>query len=505
MMVDEGAGEEQVLPNGDEVVDVARPRLLSNLIALLSSQVVTWTLALLLAVVLPRFIGPAELGQLRLAGAVWAIASLFVGLGTSVFLTIEMSRDERRGSQLVGTILVVRTLAFVVISGALVVIAVLRDLEIELRILLAITGVVTLIDSFASVYSAALAGLEKMSALAIAAVVSRLLHTVVLLTILFAGGGVVEVAAGTIVGSAAAVVIFSRAYGRYAPVTFAGWATASREVVRRSRVFLVAGATLIVYQQVDTIVMAALVDKSALGWYTTADALFSSLLFVPTVLLASIFPRMSRLHHHDQSELRTLVQQSFSSLMLIGVPIGLGTVVVGEEFAPLLFGEEYRQTGPVLQVFGIVAILVFGTTLFGGIARAVDRQGFWTWVMVACVLVTVPLDLLLVPWTDRRFNNGAIGGALAFLVTEFIMLALGIWKVAPNILDRQTVLRLGKIALCGGVMFLSTWPLRHYLFVVPVTIGAVVYPLMVWITGALSASERLLLADLRHRIAGRGV
>jgi len=82
--------------------------------------------------------------------------------------------------------------------------------------------------------------------------------------------------------------------------------------MRASAPYLFADAMVVVYLQIDTLVISLIATEQEVGWYATADTIFGSLLFVPAVLLTAIFPRMARVHHERPEEMAGHVQQAFT-------------------------------------------------------------------------------------------------------------------------------------------------------------------------------------------------
>jgi hypothetical protein len=115
----------------------------------------------------------------------------------------------------------------------------------------------------------------------------------------------------------------------------------------------------------------------------------------------------------------------------------------------------------------------------------------------------VPLDFVLVPWTDREFDNGAIGGALAYVVTEALLIVIGMWKVAPGLLNSVTWLRIGRLAVAGAAMLAVSWPLRDRFFVIPGLVSVVVYVVVILALRTLNDSERVLLQRARAQLPRR--
>ena len=216
-----------------------------------------------------------------------------------------------------------------------------------------------------------------------------------------------------------------------------------------------------IYQQIDTITLSLLIGEEPIGWYAVADVLFGSLLFVPVILMTALFPAIADLHG------RRAGRGCGAAATVVRVaPVDLGTDRPDDHRRePILYrpAVSTRSTAPsaqVLTVFGVVTILTCQTILIGRFAVATDRVKFWTGVMVVAILISIPLDIVLVPWADDRYGNGAIGGALAYVVTETVILTLGIAKIAPYLVNRRTFGRVARCAVAGGASLAASWWLR---------------------------------------------
>lgn len=476
-----------------------------NVFHLLSSQTITWALALILAVTQPRLLGPDAQGQLRLAFSLWTIAGVVIALGTGLYLTLEVARRREDGLALIGPVLAIRAVGFLVASCVMAAYLVMTQADSEFVLILGLYGLVVLFGGAAEVFAAAFVGIERMGVLAVSSIVSRVIGTALAVAVLLAGGdasSVVLIAAGAnLIG----LLILGHAFRSIATVRFRGAISKVRPILRGSFGFLLAGAILTTYQQVDTVIMSFLVDTDALGWYGTADTLFGSLLFIPTIVMGAVFPVLGRLHTNDPAAIAPLVKRTGAMLLLVTVPIGLGTAAVAGPVAPLLYGDDFRETGPVLAVLGPVIILTAGNVLFGTIALSTGRQRLWNLFMAGAILVTVPIDLVLVPWTDERYSNGAIGGALAYLVTESLLVVAGLVMVAPYLADRAFVWRAARIGIAGALMFAVAWPLRDELLLIPVLAACVVYALALVVLRVPDADDRRRVGNVLSRVGiGRG-
>jgi O-antigen/teichoic acid export membrane protein len=481
-----------------------RPSVLRNMAHMMSSQVVTWVLGTVAHVLTARHLGPEGVGQLRLAFSLWLIAQVFMTLGTSIYLTLEMARDRDHAAALVGPILRLRVGAFLAASLVIASYALIAGYGAEMALLLAVVGSTILVMTLGDTFSAALVGLEQMAYPAITTVISKFAYTAVLVGILLLGGGVVTVAAATTFNAVLSLVLLHHFYRRFCGLSFRSPPGASLgRIVRASSGFLLAGAIVVVYLQVDILTIAFLVNEETLGWYSTADHLAGSLLFLPSILMATLFPVIGRLHSVDESAKLEVVQRAFSALFVAGVAIGFGTIVVAEPICVLLFGESFRQSGAVLAVLGLMMPFIFCTMMVATVAMATGRQRFWNTIMIVAVIMSIGLDIILVPLMHRVAANGAIGGAISYVITEAFMLAVGVWKIVPSIRSRESLGRITKSLVAGFMMVAAAWPFRDMFLLYPIAVGSAVFVASAVGLGVLSVEERELATRLVRRLTGR--
>jgi hypothetical protein len=134
--------------------------------------------------------------------------------------------------------------------------------------------------------------------------------------------------------------------------------------------------------------------------------------------------------------------------------------------------------------------------LLGQFMISIDRQNTMVWVMAGATLLTVPLDLILVPWSQSQFGVGAIGGSLSFLVTELVMMAV-IMALMPRYMLRGHHLQVSLRSLVAGlVMVASIWWARHIFIAIPIALGALVYTAMILILKAIPKDDQEMIKSL---------
>jgi O-antigen/teichoic acid export membrane protein len=448
--------------------------LARNVSMLFASQIVTWSISLVLIVMVPRYLGPAAIGQYRIGEAIWAIAGVLSGFGTGTAISLAVARDRTNGPSLIAPVVLARLVLFAVVA-AVATVLVVSGHGMDFGAVFVFLGVAMLLSSIGSVAAAALQGFEDLTLPARADIAYKLANAVAVVVALLLGANVAVVAFIAAGAAGFHTWMLHRYLRRYVRVRWRTDLAAAWRAARRGTPYFVGGVILVVYHQIDTIVLALLLDDETVGWYAAADRLVASTLFVPTVVMTALFPVLARLSSQSAEAAARLLDDAFRTLILLALPVGAGTIMIASPLTVLLFGQEFAEAGPVLAVFGVVTMIMFLTILLGQFAVATGRERFFFGMLGLATVATVPLDLVLVPFTDRVFANGAIGGALAYVVTETFLLVTAVAVLAPHLVNRATAGRLVRCVVAATLMALAVWPVRSLFPLVPVAVGVVVY------------------------------
>lgn len=476
--------------------------LARNAGSLLASQGITWTLAVVLTAVQPRLLGPEGVGQLQLAMSLWAIAGAFVIFGTSNLVTVSLAR-RTDDVQLARSAMALQILTYLVSSLAVITFSLVAGYRQQLLAVVLIVGCTPLLTVAANVGRATMYGLERMTWPSKVDVINKIVSTAVVLAVLFAGGRVIVIALLGCASAALQSVLMLRGLHREAGVSLRPSFRGVFAVARRAYPFLLIEAAVTAYQQIDTVILSLLVDQVQLGWYAVADQLMGTLIVVPTLLMTALFPRLARLAHGDPDGARAYVRTGLRVMCFAGTAVGVGILIVSGQLTRLLFGDEFSGSGAVLAVRALAMIVMYQTITIGNYMMAADRLHRWTSITVIAILVSVPLNLVLVPMTERIYGNGAIGGALVYVVSETVILLGATALAGMRFYDRHVLAAATKAAIAAGAMIGATWWARDRFILLPVLIGACTYIVALWLLRAANADERNMLRQAFGRITAR--
>ena len=478
-------------------------RIAKNASVLMVAQLITWALSLVLSIFMTRSLGPAGIGKYQLAISIWAIMSILITFGMDMFLVKEIARNPENLPEFYSTSTITRIILYAVgfaITGLYVSLA---NYPADTVTIIYIIGISSLLGVIGGACQASLQGLERMEFVSIGDIVSKGFITVAIIALLLAGFGLKQVAIVIIVGAAISFIIQFLALRRLQPLRLVFHFPKAKWMLAASFPYLMIIGVRTIYSQIDVVVISLLVNETVLGWYSMATRLFATFLFIPTVIMMAVFPVMSRIHTADPESLPKLFRKNVDFVLLLGVPIGLGLMVISDQLVVLLFGEAFAKSGVVLAIMGLVLIMTYQNMAIGQFLISTDRQNVWTKVMAIAIGVTILLDIVLIPFCQSQFDNGAIGGALSFLVTETAMTIYGIWLLRKELRSAPNGWSSIRIVAAGLLMVAGTWWLRDMFILVPIIVGAVIYSGAIVVLKVIPKEDRDMFGSMLQSLVAR--
>lgn len=424
-------------------------RLVRNSLALLATQLVSWLLSFAVMLVVPRYLGPTTAGALFFAMSVVGLAGLTAGLANSMLVIKSVARaPDETGVWLLNGLIVRLAMGGLGLAVALLLLAVM-GYDADTRRLVLLVGLAGVAGALAELASAGFQGLQWMGLDSLVGIVSRLLGAGATLALVFGQRPVEEIAA---IGIPLALLqlavqlayLWRRGYRFGRPSL-----RLTRTIVSESQPFLLAGVCLVLYSQINPLLLSRLADERAVAWFAVPTRLLGTGLFVPTVLLGAAYPLLAQLYAVDPAAMLVQARRVLVGLLACATPIGLVLGFYGTPIVVALYGEEYRPSGPVLQVFGLVLVALYLNIFVSRLLGAMDQQKVWGLVMLAATVLALPINAIGIT-LGQRHGMASLGAAYGLLVTELAMLIPGLVVLGRHRLGWVCLGILAKSAVAAG-------------------------------------------------------
>jgi O-antigen/teichoic acid export membrane protein len=185
-------------------------------------------------------------------------------------------------------------------------------------------------------------------------------------------------------------------------------------------------------------------------------------------------------------------------------PVALGCALYPDIGIAIFSRKSFAPAEDNLRILAAFLLLLYFTMPLGTCILAAGRQRAWSIVQSLCIVVSLVLDPLLIPWFQRHGGNGGLGICIASVVSELIVIACGIVLTPSGIFDRQFGRVIIPAVASSAVMVVAArlmQPIATSYIAAPFAVAAYVGTL--WLTGGIDKTEAAGLSSFLRRKLSR--
>ena len=450
--------------------------------------------ALGFVVLLTRHLDRPEVGRYSTVAAIVLFGNYLADFGTSPAITRLVSRSPGEGDRLLaGTLVSSFVFGCLIALGGVGFGIVAYSSSTSVDIALGCLAIPA-----ASVLSSFLGALDGAGLIAQRSVVTGLQTLLVALGVVpvMAGAGVraaiVTMAAAPWVALTVAGVL-SRHHGIWRSRPRASLAE-TRRLLRVALPFAVSGGVSALVLRFDVIFLSVVRPAAETASYDLALRLLEAFTYVGSAVGAPLLFILSRrLGQGDRDGSGRAYGEAMRLLYALGLPLSAALVILAQPLVALALGSGFESVATPLAIMGSAQWLTFVIVVQGALVMSGDVVGRGVAVGVLIGLVTVVLDLALVP------VYGVVGAATAMVVSWTFS------AVALDVFHRRTVgiatpLPPPRLVVATAAMAAILLPLRNGPLVVAAAAGALTYGVAIFLTRAVTIDD---LTRLRRAVSAR--
>jgi O-antigen/teichoic acid export membrane protein len=166
-----------------------RITILKNAFSLFGAQLITWSVTLLVTVIVPRYLGPTLSGQLIIGYAIWAVVVLMTEFGMDTAIVKEVARTPDITPNVLGTTLVLRLIFFVIGCGLVAIYTSIVGYSAEVIEIIFLIGIAQLFLLLGGACRSVLEGIESMQSIALVDIITKAIHMVLAIAAVLLGYG----------------------------------------------------------------------------------------------------------------------------------------------------------------------------------------------------------------------------------------------------------------------------------------------------------------------------
>ena len=200
----------------------------------------------------------------------------------------------------------------------------------------------------------------------------------------------------------------------------------AKSLLLESWPLILSGIGVLLYTQVDQIMLGQIAGSEELGYYSVAVSMSTIWFFIPVTVASSLFPSLLKAKKVSHQAYLSKSQQLFDIMVLISLLCGLPIFIFSTQLVNFLYGAEFSQSILSLQIL-ILSGVFSATSIAKGqwlTCEKLTRLSFHaTWLGA---LSNIGLNLYLIP------IYGALGAAVATLVSYAIAAYFSCLLYAPT-------------------------------------------------------------------------
>ena len=370
-------------------------------------------LQLVLVVYLVRYLGAVTFGKYAFAFAFTSLFMILSDLGLSTLSIREIARDTSKAGEYLTNISITKFILSLITIVLIIVTINLMHYPQDTTLAVYIVGGVTVFTSFITSFRSIFRAFERMEYETITRIAERLLIFGSVLPILFLGYGLIEVVSAMLIAQALifmfTLAIIIKKFTR--PVLSFDFSLC-KTLIKAALPFGLASVFTVIYFQTDTVMLSIMKGDAVVGWYRAAYGLVMGTLFIPGAVVGALYPVLSRYFTSSKDSLMVVYEKSFKFLLMLAVPLGIGTTLLADRIIIFLYGEEFAPSIIALQILIWVASILFIYSIVGYTLASINKQLVDTHITGISALLNVGLNLLLIP------TYSYVGAGIASIVSQ---------------------------------------------------------------------------------------
>lgn len=381
-------------------------------------QIASTTLGILLSAVIGRALEPAQLGILYTVYAISSFAYVIVDWGQGTYLVREMARGRADEPTLIGSALLIRLAAVVVLSAVGVAIATPLGYSGQIVVLALLSMLSGIPATLFAPFACSLRSKDRMDVDASVNIIGKAMTLVATAIALRLGGGLPEVILMQAVGGVTILLAGLTAALRVNIKAAAPETKVLRECLQHGAPL--ATFSLVVSSQpfIEIMMLSALAGAAVVGWYGASNTILGIVTSPAMILLAATFPTLSRASR-SVPDLRRIIDTTGRVMFIAAAFTSSALYLFADHMVAIIYGQgRFVETASILRVSAIFVPLLFLVFVLASAMNAVGRNKAMAVISIVRIVVCVVLNWLLIGYWQQRFGNGAIALVIIAGVAE---------------------------------------------------------------------------------------
>jgi O-antigen/teichoic acid export membrane protein len=395
-------------------------KVVKNFLSISFANIISQLFNFLVVAYYARILGSSIFGDLSTVQAIMIYFSMFVMLGLQTHGTRVVTKHESKVNNIVGSVVVLRALAFLISYTLIVVLSVANKQNIVFNQLMLLYGI-TLFPSALNL-DWVFSGLQEMQYNAIFNAIKNLVPCILIFFFLKDKESFYLIPIFTVVG-----LFFSLLYQMYIyfikmklKISIIFSIKELKQHIKYGIPFMASGILSMINSNVDRILIKFTRGSAEAGIYSAGYTIIFFLINIITLIFTPIFPILIQSYHEANFDrLSKIIRNTARIISLIAFPIFMGGVLLSKQVILLLFKEEYISGYISFSILMCYILILFIREIYGYCLNAWQLEKKYLTIVFISSMCNLILNLILTPYYGM--NVAALITVLSELINLILM------------------------------------------------------------------------------------
>ncbi|MFA4941374.1 MAG: flippase [Patescibacteria group bacterium] len=350
-------------------------RVFQNTAIQIISKVIATILGLVAVAIMTRYLGRTGFGEYTTIITFLSFFGILIDFGLTLVTVQMISRPGVDEKKILDNLFGLRLTSAVIFLALAPLAIIFFPYSYDIKIGAAIAAFSFLFAALNQVFVGLFQIKLKMDKVSIAEVASRIVLVIGVLVAAKMDKGLLGIVSAMAFSSAASFFlhwIFSR---RYVHVGIGFDWILWKEIIKKSWPLAVTIIFNLVYLKADTLILSLIKSQGDVGVYGAAYKVIDVLVTVPFMFAGIVLPILTiNWVTGDEKSFKRVLQKSFDFMVILAVPLIVGTQFLAKEIMTLVAGQEFSDSGRILRILVLAAGAIFLGSMFSHAIIAVDKQ-----------------------------------------------------------------------------------------------------------------------------------
>lgn len=380
----------------------------------IGERFITIALGFFVTVLVSRYLGPEKYGVLSYALSLSALFATAGHMGLSGLVVREIVKKPQKITETLGTSIVLKTFGISLGVIFLLLYAVFFERHQSQDFWTIVVISTSLLFRPLNVIVFWFQSQVQIKYVATARFVSFLIAAVVKIILIYIGAELLFFAFAHFLQVVFLSIFLIVVYQAKASISIVLWKfsfSRAKELLCEGWVVMLGALFFTVYMKMDQVMLKWFVGAGEVGIYSVAASISEAWYFLPTAIVASMFPKLIKLKESAPRRYNRRLQQIFEILFVIALIVALIMAFMAKPLIGFFFGVKYLSSAPILSIHIWAGLFVFMRAAFRKWILIEDALMFSLITQGFGAFANIGLNLLLIP------SYGGKGAAIATLLS----------------------------------------------------------------------------------------